>query len=390
MALSTIERITDAQALASLLSDARAEGRCAVDTEFVWERTYAPALCLIQIATADRLAVVDPLEGAPPEAVAEIMADPAVTKVMHAASGDLAAFVLHFDLRPTAIYDTQLAAGFAGYGGSLSLERLLEAAVGVKLRHDEGFTDWLKRPLTPTQVEYAADDVRYLLAAADRLEERLQQLGRRSWLAEELDQRFGPEAALVQNPDTAWRRVAGRGKVRGAQLGTLVSVAAWREREARERDMPATWLVKDATLVELARRQPKTAAQAEGVRGLNLRRGGRMDGLLRAIAEAGDPPPATDTELTGDLRRRVKVVLPLASSVLQARCAEAGIASELVATRADVEALIAHVALGDADSLPLLRGWRRELAGDRLLALLRGEVSLRVLPGPPHISESQI
>ena len=232
--------------------------------------------------------------------------------------------------------------------------------------------------------------MRYLLAAADRLEERLQQLGRRSWLAEELDQRFGPEAALVQNPDTAWRRVAGRGKVRGAQLGTLVSVAAWREREARERDMPATWLVKDATLVELARRQPKTAAQAEGVRGLNLRRGGRMDGLLRAIAEAGDPPPATDTELTGDLRRRVKVVLPLASSVLQARCAEAGIASELVATRADVEALIAHVALGDADSLPLLRGWRRELAGDRLLALLRGEVSLRVLPGAPHISESQI
>jgi ribonuclease D len=390
MARSSIEQITDPQAVASLVGVAKTEGRCAVDTEFVWERTYAPALCLIQIATADRLAVVDPLAGAPLEPIAELMGDASVTKVMHAASGDLAAFVLHFDVRPSSIYDTQLAAGFAGFGGSLSLERLLDASVGVKLQHDEGFTDWQKRPLTETQVEYAADDVRHLLAAADTLNARLAELGRASWLAEELDHRFGPGVPLVQDPDTAWRRVAGRGKLRGAQLGVLVSVAAWREREARERNMPAAWLVKDATLVELARRRPKTPAQAEGVRGLTLRRGVRLDGLLAAIEQAGDPPPATETELTGDLRRRVRSVLPLASSVLQARCAEAGIASELVATRADVEALIAHVALGDADTQPLLRGWRRELADERLLALLRGEVSLRVLPGAPHIAESPV
>ena len=155
--------------LGPLLDAARVEGRCAVDTEFVWERTYAPALCLVQIATAERLAVVDPLEGAPLEPVAELMADAAVEKVMHAPSGDLAAFVLHHDVRPQRVYDTQLAAGFAGYGGSLSLERLLEASVRVHLRHDEGFTDWQRRPLTPTQIEYAADDVRYLLAAADAL-----------------------------------------------------------------------------------------------------------------------------------------------------------------------------------------------------------------------------
>ena len=159
-----IEQVTSAEALGPLLDAARAEGRCAIDTEFVWERTYAPGLCLVQIATAERLAVVDPVEGAPLEPVAELMADPAVEKVMHAPSGDLAAFVLHHDVRPQHVYDTQLAAGFAGYGGTLSLERLLEAAVRVRLRHDEGFTDWQRRPLTPTQVEYAADDVRYLLA----------------------------------------------------------------------------------------------------------------------------------------------------------------------------------------------------------------------------------
>ena len=167
-----IEQVTSAEALGPLLDAARAEGRCAIDTEFVWERTYAPGLCLVQIATAERLAVVDPVEGAPLEPVAELIADPAVEKVMHAPSGDLAAFVLHHDVRPQHVYDTQLAAGFAGYGGTLSLERLLEAAVRVRLRHDEGFTDWQRRPLTPTQVEYAADDVRYLLGAADALRKR--------------------------------------------------------------------------------------------------------------------------------------------------------------------------------------------------------------------------
>ena len=136
-----LEQITTGAALGPLLDQARAEGTCAVDTEFVWERTYAPALCLVQLATAERLAVIDPLAGAPLDPVAELMADPAVEKVMHAPSGDLAAFVLHNDVRPRNVFDTQVAAGFAGYGGSPSLERLLEQAVGVRLRHDEGFTD---------------------------------------------------------------------------------------------------------------------------------------------------------------------------------------------------------------------------------------------------------
>ena len=382
-----IERITDAEALGPFLAEARTQGRCAMDTEFVWERTYAPALCLIQIATADRLAVIDPVEGAPTAPVAELVADPAVTKVMHAAVADLAAFALHHDVHPRAVWDTQVAAGFAGRGGSLSLERLLDAVLGVRLHHDEGFTDWQRRPLTETQVEYAADDVRHLLAAADALSARLDELGRRAWLDEELEERFGPGARIVQNPADAWRRVAGRGKLRGEQLATLVSIAEWREREARRRDIPAQWLVKDASLIEVARRRPRNAADAARVRGLQLRKGGQLEGLLRAVGRAGEPPPSAEPELTSDLRRRVRVVLPLASSVLQARCAAAGIASELVATRADLESLIVSAARGQ-DSHPLLHGWRREVAGERLEQLLAGKVSLRVLPGPPHVTES--
>ena len=383
-----LEQITTGAALGPLLDQARAEGSCAVDTEFVWERTYAPALCLVQLATARRLAVIDPLAGAPLDPVAELMADPGVEKVMHAPSGDLAAFVLHHDVRPRNVFDTQVAAGFAGYGGSPSLERLLEQAVGVRLRHDEGFTDWSRRPLTPVQIEYAADDVRHLLAAAQALRARLADQGREAWVDEEMAQRYGDGATLVQDPELAWRRVSGRGRLRGEQVSALAAAAAWREREARRRDLPASWLIKDATLIEIARRRPKTPRDAESIRGLQLRKGAQLDGLLAAVAAAGPPPPgSSDGDLPGEVRRRVRVVLPLASAVLQARCAEAGVASELVATRAELEALIAGQAMEDDGDHPLLSGWRRELAGESLLRLLRGEIALRVLPRAPHVAE---
>jgi ribonuclease D len=380
----TIEQITDSAALAGLLADARSAGRCALDTEFVWERTYAPVLCLVQIATPARLAVVDPLRGAPLEPVAELMSDRSVVKAMHAAGADLTAFALHFGAPAAAVFDTQLAAGFAGYGGSLSLERLLDQVVHVRLKHAEGFTDWSKRPLTEAQVAYAADDVRHLLDAMDALERRLGEQGRDRWAHEEMARRYDG-ALLIQDPDEAWRRVAGRGKLRGEQLSALVAVAAWREREARRRNIPTSWLVRDPTLVELARRRPQTAAEAADIRGLQIKRGPQLDDLLRVLGQAHGPPPERSVELSSEMRDRIRVVLPLASSVLQAACAEAGIASELVATRDDLESLIRIVAEG-GDDHPLLSGWRREVAGERLLRLLRGEVALRVVDGPPHVA----
>ncbi|HEY0387128.1 MAG TPA: HRDC domain-containing protein [Gaiellales bacterium] len=387
--MSTVEEITDAAGVESLLADARSEGRCALDTEFVWERTYAPVLCLVQIATAHRLAVVDPLRGAPLAPVAELVSDPTVVKAMHAPGADLTGFALHFGTGSAAVFDAQLAAGFAGLGGSLSLERMLDQAVGVKLKHHEGFTDWSKRPLTPVQVAYAADDVRHLLAAMDALRASLDRLGRAGWADEEMDRRYGPGAPHVQDPDQAWRRVSGRGKLRGEQLTALVAVAAWREREARRRDIPTSWLVRDPTLIELARRRPRTADDAAAVRGLQVKRGPQMDALLQTLAAAGGPAPERAAELPAELRNRVRVVLPLASSVLQAACASAGIASELVATRDDLESLIRVVAEGGEDH-PLLAGWRRELAGEALLRLLRGQVAISVVPGPPHVAERAV
>ena len=386
MVVVRIEQITDAAGVESLLADARSAGRCALDTEFVWERTYAPVLCLVQIATPERLAVIDPLLGAPLEPVARLIADGSVRKAMHAPSGDLTGFALHFGTSAAAVFDAQLAAGFAGHGGSLSLERMLDHSIGVRLKHAEGFSDWSKRPLTDLQLAYAADDVRHLLAAMDALERRLTELGRDRWANEEMERRYGPGAQLVQDPQQAWRRVGGRGKLRGEQLAALVTVAAWRETEARRRDIPTGWLVRDPTLIELARRRPATAAEAQQVRGLQLKRGPQLDGLIEALAGVDGPMPERPPELGSEMRNRVKVVLPLASAVLQAACAEAGIASELVATRDDLESLIRAVSEDDAVDHPLLSGWRRELAGEPLLRLLRGEVTLRVVPGPPHVA----
>jgi ribonuclease D len=385
-----IEQVTDAAVVRSLVEEAGADGRCAIDTEFVWERTYAPALCLVQVATEGRVAIVDPLRGAPLEPLAELIGDSSIEKVMHAPSGDLAAFTLHYGVAPHNVYDVQLAAGFAGLGGSLALSRLIESALKRRLEHAEGFTDWQQRPLTEQQVRYAADDVRYLLEAADVLEERLSRSGRARWASEEMQRRFGPAAPIVQDPATAWRRVSGRGRLRGDQLAVLVEVAGWREREARRQDIPASWLVRDPTLVEIARRRPRTAREAESIRGLRLRRGRGLEELLQAVERGvGSPPPASVEGRSGgdELRRRVRVILPLASSVLQSRCAAAGIAAELVATRDDLESLIRHVAEEDAGAHPLLSGWRRELAGESLMALLQGEIALAVAPSPPHLVE---
>jgi ribonuclease D len=182
--------------------------------------------------------------------------------------------------------------------------------------------------------------------------------------------------------------VQGRGKLRPGQLATLVGLAAWREREARRRNIPTSWLVRDATLVELARRRPATAAEAEGVRGLQLKRGRQMDELLEVIRSGAGEEPDRVPEVPAELRNRVKVVLPLASAVLQARCADAGIASELVATRDDLEATIRYAGGSGEPEPALLSGWRRELAGDALLRLLSGQVALRVVDGPPHVAEA--
>src|SRR5690242_2511262 len=169
-----IERLTTTAEIRSFADEARSEGRLALDTEFLWERTYAPIPCLVQVATVDRLAVIDPLEGGDVAPIAELVADPRVELLMHAPSGDLLLFARRFGVQPARITDVQLLAGFVGLGCSLAYDRLVERVLRIRLEHNETFSNWSKRPLSETQVAYAADDVRHLHAIADALARKIE------------------------------------------------------------------------------------------------------------------------------------------------------------------------------------------------------------------------
>ena len=378
-----IETLSEPGEIRALADEARAQGRVALDTEFMWERTYAPELCLLQVATADRIVLLDPIDGAPIEPIAELVSDPAVELIMHAPSADLLLFALRADARPTNIFDTQLAAGFVGLGISTAYDRLVESVLRVKLEHSATFTDWKRRPLSETQVAYAADDVRYLGALADELIARLERLGRTSWARDELARRYGDPAALMPDPERAFQRVGRRGRLSGRQLSVLRELAAWREREARRRDTPTGWLLKDPSLVELARAQPLDPAALRRVRGVGSMGAQETQELLAAVARGIEAEPLpSPREPSGEVARRSAVAAALAAVLVRARCEDARIAPELVATRGDLEEFSRAALTGGVEGQSLASGWRRDLVGAELEELLAGRIAIAADPGP--------
>jgi len=391
-AVSAPEPIRDPVAAAALAADARAAGRVAVDFEFLWERTYRPQPCLVSIAVGDRVELLDPIEGAPLEPVGEMAADPAVTVVMHAPAADLILLVSALGIRPTSIIDTQLLAGFVGLGSGQSLGSLVERGLGVRLSKTESYTDWSRRPLSRQQLDYAADDVRYLLPLVDELQARVRRLGREQWAADEHARRYGPDARFVPDPDEAWRRVKGHGRLSPADRGVLRSLAAWREREAARRDRPAAWVVPDRTLLELARRRATSRAAIQGERGLPERlRPAELDAILEAIrtgmqqAPLPLPPPPPP-----EVRARLEPLVALGQVLVGARAAAADIAPVLVASREDVETFLAAALEERIDGHALASGWRRELVGDALLELAAGRLALGVGDRRPYLAELRI
>ena len=383
--MTAIEHLRDPADTRAFADRARGEGRLALDTEFVWERTYSPVPCLLQLATADRLAVLDPLEDVDVGPIAELVGDPAVQLVMHAPAGDLLLFATRYGVRATNVFDTQLAAGFVGHGISMAYDRLVERVAGVTLTHNETFSDWSRRPLTEAQIAYASDDVRYLFAVADALVEKLDEMGRRSWAEDEITRRYGPEATIEPDPQRAYLKVARRGRLSGRQLAALRAVAAWREEEARTRDLPPGWVLKDPSVVEVARRNPQDVAALGRLRGLGNLSASAGQRLLDALARAADSePPRAARELPPGLARRVAAASALGAVLVRARCEGAHIAPELVATRAELESFVEAMASGQEEHA-LLAGWRRELVGAELRELVQGNVALALDPQVPYV-----
>jgi ribonuclease D len=380
-----IERLTSAREVRALADEARREGRVALDTEFLWERTYTPVPCLVQVATAERLAVVDPFAGGEVGPIVELVADPAVELLMHAPSADLLLFARRFGVRPVRVFDVQLAAGFVGLGSSLAYDRLVEAVLRVRLVHNETFSNWSHRPLSETQIAYAADDVRYLHALTDMLVRQLAERGRTAWAQDELERRYG-DGAAAPDPRRAWLKLARRGRLSGRQLAVLREAAAWREQEAQSSDLPVGWVLKDPTLLEIARTMPRDPAAISRVRGVTRVSAAALERLAAAIAAGiAAEPIAVPREPPRDVARRAAAATELAGVLLRIRCDQADLAPELVATRGDLERFAEAVVTGAADGQPLATGWRHELVGAELRDLIAGRIAIASRATAPYL-----
>ncbi len=368
-------------ALAALISKARLQPCVAVDTEFVWERTYYANLGVVQVGwSVEDAYLIDTvaLDGQL-HALGWLLEDAAVRKVLHDAPQDLQ--ILHRATGAEArnVFDTRIAAGFAGLGGTLSLQRLLRATVNVDLPKTESRSDWLKRPLTSSQISYAQDDVRYLCAAADDIERRVREAGRIDWMMEELATLETPDLYAERDPDEMESRVKGTGRMRTRERSVVRELAGWREIEARERNLPRRHVISDEAVVLLAKKRPTDPDDAGQLKGVPRR---YADALVAAIATGMDraksDPPAQDNSRIDDETVGARVDLMLA--YLKGRGIAEGVDPSLVANRSDILDVADYGGDGPAPELALLQGWRRDFIGDDLIRLQRGELAIRVNP----------
>jgi len=351
-------------ALAALTTALAGSARIGLDTEFLRERTYRAQLCLVQVATAEEAVCIDPLTLPDLGPLARVLAADGVLKVMHASRQDLEVLLPVAGLtRP--VFDTQIAASLTGLPAQVGYAEAVRRCLGPALDKSHTRTDWSRRPLSAEQIEYARDDVRYLLPLAARLQEELARLGRLEWLAEELAA-LADERTLTIAPEDAWLRLKGLRPLDPGRERLARALAAWRERSALEHNRPRGWILDDAVLREIVLQVPRTltalAAIAGMPAGLVKRRGAE---LLECVERAQVPQPAPP--LPGRPRQDpVKTALvKKLSSISQATARELNLVPEVLATRRDLEQL----AEGRRDGA-LLHGWRRAVLGERLLAAL--------------------
>ncbi len=375
--------------MTALAELARASGRLGIDTEFMGEGRYQTLLCLVQVAVETgersgdvRIEVLDPLDDALDLApLAEVLADPDIEIVMHAGRQDVALLRRVCRTSITNLFDTQLAAGFAGLRAQLGYEALLHELLNVRLQKSASFTRWDARPLSAEQIDYARDDVRHILQATSELQERLRARGRLEWAREECVALAS--ATDERDPDTIFARLPRVNSLDPKLRAIARELVVWREETARTQDRPIPSVLSDATLIEVAKRRPSQMTQLEQIRGLNeqtLRRRGRA--ILEAVERGRTRPPIP---VVGERPSQPDAldapVIALAEALVRTRALEGELAYELIAARADLQRIV--LAMRDGNPPPdvrTLQGWRRQVVGDELLELLDGRRSLTVGP----------
>lgn len=398
--------IATAAGLSELVEHLRASGRFAFDTEFVSEETFEPVLCLIQVATRDRLAVVDPLAIRDLTPFWDVVNDPAVEVVMHAASEDLRICRFKTGRVPQRVYDVQIAAGLAGFGFPLSLVNLIGQALRVTVSGGETRTDWRRRPLTSAQLRYALDDVRYLLELADLLAAQLARWNRTDWAEAE----FSSFVSTIQNrvEEDRWRRLPGLHQLNRRSLEVARRLAEWRHDEARRSNRPLRQLLRDDLLVAIAKRQPASRRDLEALRDFNRPHLLNKSGDILAVIAEAQLVPVEDLPEPPDRHEEgpgLTMVVNLLSAALAQCCAHHRVAAGLVGSSHDLKELVRWHGQGCPPShrAELASGWRAEVCGTPLLDVLSGRCALRVvdpqadvpvvlepLPGGPASASSPI
>ena len=369
--------VTDSAALDALCTRLRGETVVTVDTEFMRERTYWPELCLVQLAGGEDVAVVDSLApGLDLAPLGALLADPAVTKVFHAARQDVEIFLQLFGAVPTPLFDTQVAAMVAGFGDQVGYDALVASLCGGQIDKAHRFSDWTARPLSKAQVDYAAADVTWLRVVHDRLCDKLAREGRLDWVAEEMAVLTVPET-YRPDPERLWERLRPRTGNR-RMLGQLRAIAAWREREAQRVNVPRGRLLKDESLLEIAATTPRDADALGRVRGISrgFAEGRSGQALLAAITDAAALPehalPESPSSREGP--RPSPALVALLKVLLAAKGEQHQVAARLLASSDDIDRL----ATEESPDVPALGGWRREVFGEDAIALKQGRVALGV------------
>jgi len=350
----------------------------ALDTEFLREKTYYPKLCLLQVATPDSVACIDPLALDSLDLILDLVFDAGVTKVMHSARQDMEIFYHLRGAAPAPVFDTQIAALLLGYPDQIGYGNLVSEVLNVQLEKLHTRADWSVRPLTQDQIGYAADDVIYLVDVYRKLHTRLAERGRLEWLDEDFA-RLSSDALYSNPPEDAWLRVKGGNRLKGDALAVLQALAGWRETLAQQRDRPRGWILRDDALLEIARHRPTSLEALGRIRGIQeafIRHNGEQ--VIGLVAAAGRQPPAPFPDAGSRLKLTPEqdAVVDVMSAVVRISGIEHALNPAVLATRKQLERLVC----GDAD-VDIMHGWRRKLVGDRLQALLEGELSLSVRDG---------
>ena len=365
------ELVASERELDAVASAFGAEPDVALDTEFVFERTFWPRPGLVQLATRSEIALVDVIAIRDLAPLSDLLRSPGATKIVHSGSGDALVLERSTGVRPAPVFDTQVAAAFAGLGSSLSYGALVEALTGTKLDKHETRTDWTRRPLSPEQLRYAAEDVADLVAIAAELRSKLETLGRLGWVEEESTAAMAADPER-ERPENAWRRLRGIDRLPPRALGVARELARWREEAARARDLPRGFVLADATLTALARRGTLDPAEAKKLPGFEPRRhAGFVDAWRIALAEAvaaaesAPPEPERKRSLSSDEFDRIDRAI---AAVVEAKATELALPPELLLSRRQREALIARREANEPLSSGL-RGFRCELLGAELDAI---------------------